>query len=399
MFLTAIRSEYDHTRTGGIFMDALWGKITYNKQRKCWRIRGFWQGQRISFSEYETTLGKRTCQTEDEARQLQIIIGNEIAQGIFNPARYRKSKKLHLKKYAENWLEEIKQDVSSGTWLKYRYVMKSYIIPTLGDRFLPDIGHQDLKKLMQAMNHRAPKTRKDTLSTLHRMMVIAKKDGHLTQLPPWIEFRGKNAVVDPPVKYLNIETQFKVLDSIPERHRPIIMFMMATGCRPSEARAFRKIDIYKDQGHILIEKTFGAKGELKEVKQKKAFPLPFTKDIATILAMVPTDIISPYVFPNPDTGRNYNKKISLIWNKACDDAGVKRIKLYNATRHSYACQLLNSGTDERTISRLLRHSDPRMVKRYVEYEVATLEKAAGKISRFETFSGNRVETEKIKSSN
>ena len=39
------------------------------------------------------------------------------------------------------------------------------------------------------------------------------------------------------------------------------------------------------------------------------------------------------------------------------------------------------GVAESIVSRLLRHSDPRMIKRYGKYEVATLEKTAGLVRR------------------
>ena len=63
-------------------------------------------------------------------------------------------------------------------------------------------------------------------------------------------------------------------------------------------------------------------------------------------------------------------------------ANVKRIRLYNAVRHSYATQLLNSGVEKARVSRLLRHSDPKMIEKYAEYETDSLETDAGKVKRF-----------------
>jgi integrase len=366
---------------GGIYMGNMWGKVTYNKQQKAWCVKGKWQGKRVYFSEYETAIGKRVCQTEFEAAQLQVIISNEIAHGTFNPARYRKAKKLHLKVYAEDWLKEIKPDLASGTWHGYESAMRLYIIPTLEDKFLPDIGHADLKELMKVMKHLVPSSRKNNMGVLHALLKDAERDGHISQLPPWIEFKGQNKVVKPAIKYLTVEAQMKILSSLPEQHRPIFLFMMATGCRPSEARAFRKQDVHLKEGYLMFEKAFGKEEELKKVKAEKAEPFPITPEIEAILEVAPRDIISPYLFPNPATGKHYSKYINRIWNDACDAAKVKRFELYAAVRHSFACQLLNSGVDERQLSRLLRHSDPRMVKRYAEYEVATLEKAAGQITR------------------
>ena len=362
-------------------MGNMWGKVKFNKQQKSWCIKGKWQGKRVYFSEYDTAIGKRICQTEAEAIQLQVIISNEIAHGIFNPNRYRKAKKLHLEKYAETWLEEVKPDLSTSTYHGYETALRLYIKPTLGHKFLPDIGHADLKELMKAMNHLVPASRKKNISALHVLLVDAQRDGHITQMPPWIEFKGQNKIVPPPIKYLTVDNQMRILDAIPERHQPIFLFMMATGCRPSEARAFRKQDVYLEQGYLLFEVAFGYEGELKAVKAEKAEPFPIGAEIKTILDMAPK-VIGPYLFSNPDTGQHYPKEINKIWNQACDDAGVKRFPLYPAVRHSFACQLLNLGVDERKVSRLLRHSDPRMIKRYAFYETTTLEKEVDLVTRF-----------------
>jgi integrase len=359
-------------------MDALWGTVVYNRQQKAWCVKGKWQGKRKYFSAYQTILGQRVCQTKQEALQLQLIISHEIANGTFNPLRYHKSKPLYLRKYSQVWLKDIKSDISLGTWHGYETAMRLHIQPVLGYLFLPDIGHPDLKRLMSHISNLAVSTKQNILGCLHKMMKDAMRDGHLTQLPPWFEFRGENEPVPPPIEYLKVEAQIRLVEHIPERHRPIFLFMMATGCRPSEARALRKQDIYED--YILFVKAFGYKGELKSVKAKKAEPFPIYPELRTILEMAPRSL-TPWVFINPDTGNHYSKDINRIWNKACDDAGVKRIRLYQAVRHSYACQLLNSGVDKAIVSKLLRHSDPRMIERYAKYEVASLEAAAGTVRR------------------
>ena len=177
---------------------------------------------------------------------------------------------------------------------------------------------------------------------------------------------------------LNYSPQSSTAFQNRERHRPIFLFMMGTGCRPSEARALQRVDIHND--YILFCKAFGYKGELKSVKAKKAEPFPIYRELQDIINMAPK-LPVPWVFPNVDTGRHYSKEINRVWNRACDAAGGKRIRLNKAVRHSYACQLLNSGVDKAVVSKLLRHSDPRMIERYAKYEVASLEKAAGTVRR------------------
>ena len=372
-------ATYDiSTRIEEALLMAEWGKIVYNKARNHFAVVGTWQGERHYFSQIESRIGRITCTSKSLAERLKRAINIDIDRGVFVPARYKRAKSLHLSKFSKNWLAEIKSDVALGTWHGYETAMRLYIEPALGHLFLADIGHPDLKNLMQGMNHLQAKTKRNVLGVLHAMMSDARRDGHLTQLPPWIEFRGSNEVVPPGIRFLSVADQMRIVEAIHAEHRPIFLFMMATGCRPSEARALRKIDVHED--HIMFEVAIGYKGELKAVKQKRSEPFPLHAELREILEMAPP-VVGPHVFPNPNTGQRYSKEINKIWNRACDRAGVKRIRLYQAVRHSFACQLLNAGVEEGTVSRLLRHSDPRMIKRYAKYEVEILERAAGKVKR------------------
>jgi len=357
-----------------------WGTVSYNKQRGCWAVVGTWQGKREYFSQYQSMIGPVTCSTREMADRLKVAINTDIEKGIFSPARYKQARPLHLAAYARKWLEDMRMELATGTWHGYESALRRYILPAIGDRFLADIGHEDLKAAVGAMAGLSPKTRRNHLGVLHRLMAHAHRDGHISQLPPWVEFTGRHEVVPPPIKYLTPEAQMRIVEAIPLADRPIYLFMMATGCRPSEARALRKQDVYWDQGHILFVSAFGYRGELKEVKQKRAEPFPITDEIRAVLDMAPKGL-APWVFPDPKTGDHYTRNINDIWNRACDTAGVRRIRLYPAVRHSYACQLLNLGVDKAVVSRLLRHSDPRMVERYAMYETATLEKPAGLVAR------------------
>ena len=76
-----------------------------------------------------------------------------------------------------------------------------------------------------------------------------------------------------------------------------------------------------------------------------------------------------------------------VWNKACKDAGVLRVPLYQATRHSFVCQMLNSGIDKSMVQRLLRHTDPKITDRYAEYSTNALRVKLDNVFRI-----NRQET-------
>ena len=56
----------------------------------------------------------------------------------------------------------------------------------------------------------------------------------------------------------------------------------------------------------------------------------------------------------------------MIWSEAYKKAGIKKIKLYNAIRHSLGCQLLDKGFEFDKVQKVLGHTRPEMTKRYAK---------------------------------
>lgn len=340
---------------------------------------------RYYFSEYYTRLGPRTCQTEQEAKQLQILISSEIINGTFNPLRYRKTKPLHLKKFAEEWIESdsVKTTLKYATWKTYRAALNNWIIPILGDVFTPDLNQGHYLKLWTGID-RSPKYKKNIITTLYTMLEDARRAGVISQVPEKIIFKGKFAIPKKDPEWIDIETQERILREIPKGDRPLFQFMMITGVRPSEARALRKKDLHPDKGYITIKKTFApvpGGEEVKEVKQKRDRRIPFYRSLTPILESIPGNL-TPYVFVNPRTGRPYTKNINRnIWNPACQRIGIK-ISLNNATRHSWGNQLSAAGIDMEIISLGLGHSTTGVTKEhYATPSIETLKNVVDNLRR------------------
>ena len=55
-----------------------------------------------------------------------------------------------------------------------------------------------------------------------------------------------------------------------------------------------------------------------------------------------------------------------MWSEACKKAEIKKIKLYNAVRHSLGCQLLDKGFEFDKVQKVLGHTRPEMTRRYAK---------------------------------
>jgi integrase len=342
------------------------GKVRYNARIDRYFVDLYWQGKRHHIYKY---MGRMPCQTEEMAAILLRDIRSEIDKGVFNPKRYKKRRPLHLAEYSERWLKNIV--VSKGTLHDYNNSLKNHILPVLGKEFLPDINYEKLRKLQSSIN-RTSKGKYNTMGCLHKLMGDAFDSGHISQMPKFPGFKGKESVIPPRIDWITDADQWKIIDHILQQDRYIFIFLKLTGCRPSEARALRWIDIKTDP--IIFEKTFGRGNQLKEVKQKKIRTFPRTEALNELINQISKKDLT-FVFINPRTGNHYNRHINKIWYKACDAAEVKRVRLYNSTRHSFGCQMLNAGLDKAIVQRLLGHTDSKMTDRYAEYSTDSLKMA------------------------
>jgi integrase len=50
-------------------------------------------------------------------------------------------------------------------------------------------------------------------------------------------------IQEKPLKWLFQKDQISLFESLPDKHKPIIAFLMLHGCRPSEARALKCKDV------------------------------------------------------------------------------------------------------------------------------------------------------------
>ena len=353
------RTQYQQDWMGELYMK-LWGMIAFNPDRGHWCVRGKWQGKRLYFSQIPTAAGGfLPCKTEDMAKYLQIEISKEMAPGkVFNPARYKPSRPLHVESYSLKWLDLKRPNLDFSTWKGYRAYIVNWINPMLGDKYLPDLNHETIMEFLNGID-RSIKYKKNIYGCLYAMLNDARRSGYISQLPDHVTF----SLPRKKIEWLSRSRQDDILREIPPRHRFIFKFLFLTGVRPSEARALRKKDI--DGDHIVIARTFApgpGKETSKIVKNKREQAIPLYAAVQTLLDEMPITL-SPFVFVNPDTGKPYSKNINRdIWNPACMKVLGFIFPLNNAGRHSFANQMLEAGIDIETVSTLLRHSKTSVTK-------------------------------------
>jgi integrase len=299
----------------------------------------WWKGKRYRRHHYDEDVPLVHIEM---ARQVTSAINADIKQKrkAFDPRQWFRSAdfEFQFSKFADLWLTRnishyapsVKRDVARTVDL-----FKAHF----GKTDIREIRKSDITAFLEALpQHFKPKTKHDALSRLHVLFQYAKDEELLSAVPgfPAVE------VPDSEVKWTTREWQDKILAEIPERDRPIFIFLAAWGCRPGEARALMWDSVDFDKKVVTIRRTFSGAGcnHLQEyTKTKKIRYLPFTEELETIFKRIRG--IGGFVFRNAK-GRPYTSDISRIWNEARDKVGCPdKVTLNQGTRHSFATQHLD----------------------------------------------------------
>jgi len=367
---------YNSLKKQGV--DYMKGSTHYNKKSKRWFISVYWDGERHYIWNHPVT-GEPFWHQKSAEKQLDRI-RTEIDEGYFNPKHWKHGNPLWVKSYAPEWLKSI--NISQNTMRGYKSAVFNYIIPFLSDKDLRRITHKDIVQL-HSWIPLTDKGKYNVVNVLKAMMRYAWRSEEIPRVPPF----PKLSYQYPEIKALDFEQQKLILSKIPEHDRPIFIFMMESGCRPGEARSLQKDCIKENE--ILIKRAF-SDNKLKETtKTKRIRYVPITERMRNILDCSKL-YLSQFIFLNKNRKPYSANSLPLIWKKACQEANIE-IRLYNATRHSWGCQIADMGYPLDVIQDQLGHSRADMTRRYAKRSINIRKEAAnarGTVVEFRKYKEN-----------
>lgn len=305
----------------------------------------------------------------ERAHRVLESLRYEIDQHIFDPSKYLSSniKDYRFEERVQEWYQSKTREVEKGNLaesytIKLKCYMESYYLP-----FFKGIDIRDIRTFhIQRFYDQLPSTKslkylknilgglKHFFNTLHRFEYISQK--------PIFPVIQVNQVTP---KWIDYETQLKMLGSIPFEDRPIFAFLMFQGVRPSEARALKVKDINLKERYILITRTFSYKKLRERVKSKVSRPRLINPALISMLIDLCKDKFpESFVFINPRTKTFYSAEtLFRIWDKVRKEFELS-ITLYEATRHSLASIAACNGASLNAIKDVLGHTDIRTTLKY-----------------------------------
>jgi len=308
----------------------------------------------------------------DSFRGAQRVIEHiryEIDQHIFDPTRYTASDLMDFlfETRVDEWYESKKKDATRGNLARSYTRGIDCFIRLYYNSFFKGMDVRDIRAFhIQRFYDQLPegkslkyvsnimKALENFFNVLHRYDYISKKPAF-----PVITLDRKTP------RWVDYETQLKLLMAIPETHRPIFTLLAYQGIRPSEARALKVKDVNLKLHTLMVVRTFSDRELRERVKNKVVRPRLINPAIQPLLEEVCRDKHpEAFIFTNPRTGRPYSENIiSKLWNAARTKVEID-ITLYEATRHSLASIAASNGAPLTAIKDVLGHTDFRTTLKY-----------------------------------
>lgn len=150
------------------------------------RKDGRWEGRYIKgyAPDKKAIYGYVYAKSYREVRNRMVFLKKDIKNEHLQISKYKEGSLL-LQNIAEDWLIYMKHQIKDSTYIKYRNMIQSYILPGIGTYLIPDLTADRLNlffmDLLQSggQNHQglSAKTVSDVLSLVRNMFRYAKAKG------------------------------------------------------------------------------------------------------------------------------------------------------------------------------------------------------------------------------
>lgn len=321
-------------------------------------------------------VGDPSSVTLEAARQRAVAVRSSVATGEDPVADKRKARAVPtLKRFAEaQYLPFVSGYKKS--WACDESLLRLHILPVFGGRRLDSIKWADVTELHHGLRARGYAT-----GTCNRILVLLRYMFNLAL--KW----QVDGVADNPTQHVDLfkvdnkrqrflsrEEVNRLFSALGQSQNPtlrdIVGFLLITGARKQEAQRARWKDFDVDRGFWLIPNT----------KSGKPRPVPISGLLSELMANLPSNGRSPFLFPNPDTGKPY-VSIYHTWNVARKQAGLADVRIHDL-RHSFASFLINSGRSLYEVQKLLGHAHITTTERYAHLANETLMDAVNTVESF-----------------
>lgn len=239
------------------------------------------------------------------------------------------------------------------------------ILPELGPMKVAEVTSSHCDRLHQKISRDRPTRANRVIEVLRKAMNLAIRWNWIDRNPA--SGLQKNQEVKR-TRYLSKAEIARLLDALEHHPQKVsadaIRFMLLTGCRRGEA-----LNASWDQ--FDLENRIWTK-PAATTKQRKEHRVPYSTDVATILAVRRAETDSTSIF----AGRLGTPltDVKKTWEAVRKTAGIVDVRLHDL-RHTYASLLVSQGHSLPVIGALLGHTQAQTTARYTHLFDDPLRKA------------------------
>lgn len=243
----------------------------------------------------------------------------------------------------------------------YEGSLRLRVLPTFGAHRLSDLSRRDLQLYIEQLRRDgvSPSRIHNTINPVRAIYRRALDLGDVSispcdglSLPA--EPKGRDRIATP-------AEAARLLDALPERHRPIWATAFFTGLRIGELQAldWRHVDL--DHNVIRVERSWDREGGFIEVKSgagKRTVPIPRILRphlVAHRLSTGATGQVFRTVHGNTFEPSNIRKLARRWWKKA----GLTAINPHEC-RHTYASLMIAAGVNVKALSTYMGHASVKL---------------------------------------
>ena len=342
----------------------------------------FWEGMRIRiFSDKQGQI----LDSYQRALNIQAKMTYEIENHQFDQTKYIRTEaaQFWIDILLDKFLQAKIASIAPSYKGHYRMMVQK-AKDFFGTKDIRDLRKLDLNGYKEELEKKAVsnKTIKNYMDLFKAFLRWCKGDLEIIEVVPAFP---KSEIQEKQFVWLSSEDQEKLIAFVPDEDKPIIAFLMLHGCRPAEARALKMKDVDLQRQVINIKATFSANVYRERRKGRGAKPLviPIHPEFTGYLAdRVSGNLPETFLFLNPRTAMPYSAWCLVrIWREVREKAEISgELRLYDASRHSFASQLVNSGTSLFTVSKLLGHSSTKMTEKYAHANIESFRADVKKLS-------------------
>lgn len=332
----------------------------------------------------ETNMTPR--QIEKELNKIAVHFEENVKNGII-----KKDSKIKFHELCDIYLEIQKKTLSPNTYNSYSHTIETYIKPALGHFKLADITPLHMQKFINALSEQktlrhstiAPSTVKSYYIVVQSIFKFACRMGFLEQNPATstnLDFPKSPPAHTEILDEKGIKNLLECLENEPLMWKTLIHLALCTGCRRGELAALQWDDIDWSKKQVKICKS------MYHIKGEKGVKLPKSRDSNRVITIPDYMLQMLKYYKNRQTeqkllqGQDWNKNNMLFLSRSgnyispnvisgwfqsfLQKNAIPHIK-FHSLRHTSATILLASGTNIKTVSSRLGHSNLTTTNRYV----------------------------------